>query len=80
MKNKSFTVTLEAARYYTVTVIADDKDEAHDLALDLWCGSKDPDFDFNGQGNDVEVIRIEQDDDLFASWEYDEDYYRATAQ
>lgn len=80
MKPKSFTVTIEAVRAYTLVVNARDQEEAHDEALDMWFASKDPDFEFFGQGNDAEVVRIEEDDQLFTQMEYDEDYYRATAE
>lgn len=80
MKPKSFTVTIEAVRTYTLVVNASDQEEAHDMALDLWCGSRDPDFEFFGEGRDAEVTRVEEDDTLFVQREYDEDYYRATAE
>lgn len=79
MKAKSYTITLQAIRTYTLSVMADDEEEAHDVALDMWCASKDPDYDYWGKGDGVEVVRVEPDDELFAQMEYDEDYYRATS-
>lgn len=80
MKPKSFTVTLEATHTYTLVVNASDEEEAYDMALDLYCASADPDYEFWASKGDAEVVRVEEDDYLFTQMEYDEDYYRATAE
>jgi hypothetical protein len=53
-----FTVTLvETVRYYVV-VEAENAEQAGDDAREMWANSEDPTDDFNGQGDGVQVLRV----------------------
>jgi hypothetical protein len=53
-----YNVTLQENIKYTLTVTADDRDGAEDLALEEWANSEDPTREFEYVAYGAEVIDI----------------------